>query len=147
MTAGQLGRKGERKFTEQMEARTYMVQNVSKDPTYYDKDIDFIVTSPFTGAVKSFEVKYDTRINYTNNLYLEMININSKQWNGEGWWKHCEADFLAYGDAATEQFYIIPVIDLKERVKELPERVGNCGYESAGLLVSLDDIQDIIKVL
>ena len=145
MNSNQLGKQGERLFQQRMQQQGYTVQNVSGDPQYYDKDIDFIVQSPFTNEIKSFEVKFDSKIHKTNNLYLELTNINSKQWNGEGWWLHTTADFLAYGDAASRTFYIIPLLELRERVKQLPNRVVNCGYDSTGLLVSLADIADITK--
>ena len=101
-----------------MEYNGYTVENVSGNPEYWHRDIDMIITSPFTGAVKTFEVKWDTRINKTGNLYLETESIYSK--GGKGWFEFCEADFLAYGDAASRKFYIIPLLELKERVKQLP---------------------------
>ena len=99
-----------------MKNKGYAVEDVSTNPDYFDKDIDFFVTSPFTGATKSFEVKYDNRINATGNLFLEVTNIYSKQWNYDGWFTHCDADFLAYGDAVARKFYIIPMDELKKRV-------------------------------
>lgn len=70
-----------------MESGNYSVVDVSSNSDYWDKDIDFIVTSPTTGAVKSFEVKWDSRINSTGNLYLELSNVHSK--GGKGWYTFC----------------------------------------------------------
>lgn len=141
------GKQGERLFKQIMEERGYDVQDVSNNPDFWDKDIDFIVTSPTSGLTKTFEVKWDSCIGSTGNLYLELTNINSKQWRGEGWWLHCKADYLAYGDAASRTFYIIPLLELRERADALPFRSGRCGYESTGQLVSLDDIADITQIL
>lgn len=141
------GKQGERLFKQIMESRNYEVQDVSNNPAFWNKDIDFIVTSPTSGLVKSFEIKWDSCINRTGNLYLELTNINSKQWSGQGWWEHCQADYLVYGDAAARKFYVIPLLELRERVEQLPFRQGRCGYESTGQLVSLKDIADIIKEL
>lgn len=47
---------GEELFSSIMTERGYQVQDVSGEPQFWKKDIDFIVTSPTTGAVKSFEV-------------------------------------------------------------------------------------------
>lgn len=141
------GKLGERLFRQIMESRNYTVVDVSGNPAYFDKDIDFIVTSATSGLTKTFEVKWDSCINRTGNLYLELTNINSKQWSGQGWWEHCQADYLVYGDAAARKFYIIPLLELRERVEQLPFRQGRCGYESTGQLVSLKDIADIIKEL
>ena len=137
------GKQGERLFKEGMMAQGYTVVDVSNDPNYWDKDIDFIITSPTSGLTKTFEVKWDSRIGTTGNLYLELTNINSKQWKGEGWWPHCQADFLVYGDAQNNQFHIVPMERLRERVEQLPFRRAQCGYESTGQLISLKDIKDI----
>ena len=144
MNSNQLGRQGEYVYQKQMEQKGYIVQNVSKDPEYYYKG-DFIVTSPTTGLTKTFECKYDTRINRTGNLYLEIRNKNSK--NGIGWYEWCEADYLAYGNATLGIFYIIPMQQLKERIELLPKRVAFCGDDSCGYLVNLTQIADLIQVL
>lgn len=98
----------------------YDVLDVSSNPEYWHRDIDFIITSPTTKAVKSFEVKWDSRINQTGNLYLELTNVHSK--GGKGWYEFCKADYIAYGDACAEVFYIFPLAELKERVEQLPFR-------------------------
>lgn len=140
------GRQGELLFQQRMQELNYSVQDVSGNPDYWYKDIDFIATSPRTGATKTFEVKWDSRINSTGNMYLELTNIHSK--GGRGWFNFCEADYLAYGDAAAQVFYIIPLAELKDRVNAMQrQRYAQCGDDSTGLLVSLKDIQDIISIL
>lgn len=108
-----------------MEDQGYIVEDVSKDPLYWNSDIDFIITSPTTGAIKTFEVKWDTKINKTGNLYLELENVNSKGF--KGWFEFCKADYVAYGDARTHTFYIIPTKELRKRAQELPFRSARCG--------------------
>lgn len=98
-----------------MEELGYALTDVSGNPEYWSKDIDFLAKSPRTGLTKSFEIKFDSRINQTGNLYLELTNVHSK--GGRGWFNFCEADYLAYGDAAAGFFYIIPLAALKERVE------------------------------
>lgn len=139
------GKQGERLFKETMQARGYEVQDVSGNPDYWYKDIDFIITSPTSGETKTFEVKWDTRINRTGNLYLERTSTFTKQEGikGLGWFEWCEADYLAYGDAVSGQFYIIPMKELRERADNLPYRSARCGDDSTGQLVSLSDIKDI----
>lgn len=138
------GKYGEWFFSYIMEQKGYTVENVSKNPEYYYKG-DLKITSPFSGSTKIIEVKWDERIRDTNNLYLELTNRNSKE--GQGWWTWCQADYLAYGDACGRKFYVFSLLELKERVKQLPERVGSCGEDSTGLLVSLEDIKDLYKEL
>ena len=139
------GKFGENLFQEIMKGRGYEVQNVSGNPDYFYKDIDFIVTSSTSGLTKTFEVKWDSRINHTGNLYLELTNIYSKE--GKGWFEFCQADYLAYGDARAQTFYIIPLLELRERVNKLNCRCANCGYDSTGLLVPLGAISDITQIL
>lgn len=139
------GKIGENLFKKMMQAQNYEVKDVSNDSSYWYKDIDFIITSPTSGLTKTFEVKYDNRINQTNNLYLELTNVHSK--GGRGWYEFCEADYLAYGDACAQCFYIIPLAALKERVKELNPRRARCLGDSEGLLVSLNEITDLVEVL
>lgn len=139
------GKQGENLFKQIMESRNYKVEDVSGNEEYWDKDIDFIITSSTTGITKTFEVKFDSRINQTGNLYLEIANIHSQ--GGKGWFEFCQADYVAYGDALNGTFYIISLLELRERVKRLPKRQVNCGTDSIGLLVSLKDIDDIVEVL
>ena len=139
------GKYGESLFSATMQSMQYKVQDVSNNPDYWYKDIDFIVTSPTTGAVKTFEVKWDSRINATGNLFLELTNVHSK--GGKGWFNFCEADYLAYGDAIANCFYIIPIAALREKIKGLAPRYAYCGADSKGLLVSLKDIQEITMIL
>jgi hypothetical protein len=107
----------------------YTVEDVTNNPSYWSKDIDFIVTSPTTGLTKTFEVKYDAKINKTGNLYLELASAFN---GGSGWYEICKADYLAYGDATTNTFYIIPLQELREKVKSLPKRLAQCGTDSIG---------------
>jgi hypothetical protein len=72
--------------------------------------------------------------------------VHSK--GGRGWYEFCEADYLAYGDAQAQCFYIIPLAALKERVNNsLNNRYAQCGTDSTGLLVALKDILDLVSIL
>lgn len=139
------GKQGELLFQQIMEQKGYKVVDVSGNPQYWDKDIDFIVTSPTSGEVKTFEVKWDYRINKTGNLYLEVANSHSK--DAQGWYNFCEADFVAYGDAHSRTFYIFPLLELKEKVNKLHKNYGQCGKDSIGLLICLKDVEDIYSIL
>lgn len=139
------GKIGEMLFKQIMEGRNYAVQDVSNNPDYWYKDIDFIVTSPTTGETKTFEVKWDSRINSTGNLYLELTSAHSK--GGKGWYNFCQADYLVYGDSVARVFYVIPFGALKEKVKALSCRLAQCGDDSTGLLLPISAISDIVYQL
>ena len=138
-------KEGEQLFSDRMKQQGYIVEDVSKNPEYWDKDIDFIVTSPTSGLTKTFEVKWDSRIHKTENLYLELSSIYSK--GGRGWFEFCKADYLAYGDAVSRVFYIIPLLELKKQVKRVGGKLARCNDESTGLLVNINDISSIVEIL
>lgn len=133
---------GEKLFSSIMTERGYQVQDVSDSPQFWKKDIDFVITSPTSGETKTFEVKWDSRINKTGNLFLETYSNG-----GKGWFKYCEADYLAYGDARSRCFYIIPLLELRELVASKRFEVAFCGNESCGYLVGLESVKDIAQPL
>lgn len=136
------GKEGELLFQQVMIARGNQVQDVSNNPDYWPQDIDFIITST-TGETKTFEVKWDSRMGSTGNLFLEIRNPRSKQWNGQGWWPHCKADYLVYGDSANRIFYCFPLLELRERVKGLSLRYKSTNDYSEGYLLPLDKVADL----
>ena len=139
------GKQGETLFKSIMQSKGYEVQDVSAEPEYWEKDIDFIITSPTTGLTKTFEVKYDYCINYTGNLYIELTNIYSK--GGKGWFQFCQADLLAYGDAHNNIFYIIDMEQLRKHLFFNQYKVTGCNGDSTGLLVPLADIKHFTNIL
>ena len=143
MTDRQKGELGEKNCIQLLTSWGYEVENVSKNPEYYYKG-DLIATSPTTGNKRMVEVKWCYNINRTNNLYLEVWSAGSKKKNCEGWFKWCEADYLAYGDAHTGQFYLFDMNALHKRAAEVPYKERSCGYESRGQIVSLDQVRDLI---
>ena len=42
-----------------MNAKGFVVKDVSGNADYFSKDIDFIITNPTTGNTRTFEVKWD----------------------------------------------------------------------------------------
>ena len=140
------GKEGEQLFAQNMAASGYIVNDVSQDQYYFDKDIDFFCANPTTGNTRSFEVKWCSRINTTGNLFLEIKNPRSKQWNGEGWWLHCQADFLVYGDAVARQFYIIPMDQLRARVDSMYLQTKFTSDGSVGYILPKDKILDIATI-
>ena len=140
-----IGKQGEQLFAQIMQDKGYTVEDVSNNPDYWYKDIDFFITSPTSGSRKSFEVKFDTRMNRTGNLYLEFSNRHSK--DCKGWFEFCQADYLAYGNATAKKFFVIPMEALRERLANIPKRIAFCGNDSAGYLVHISQILDIAEVL
>lgn len=149
LNSNQLGILGETLFEKYYRSKEgYIVENTTANPEYFSKDIDFFVTDA-SGNRRSFEVKYDSRVADTGNLYLEIQNIHSSHAQYRGWWLFCEADYLFYGDAQNTKFYVFNVKELREKLKTMEPRTtycrDYCGQpESEGQLVKLSDIKDII---
>lgn len=72
------GKRGERIFRDRMRYNGFGVEDLRDDPEFWMIDIDFQLTSPTTGNKRYFEVKWDSLIHRTRNLYLELENIHSK---------------------------------------------------------------------
>ena len=137
-----LGRDGEKLFAQLLRDQGVNVTDVSGNCLYWDKDIDFIIDN---GAEqRTIEVKNDSRIYKTGNMYIETANPRSK--GGKGWFLFCQADYLAYGDAINRKFYFIRLKELREYVAEhsLFLREASTFDGSRGFLVSLNDIKELI---
>lgn len=130
------GVRGEELFREIMLGRGYNVEDVRGDEWFQRRDIDFVVSST-SGQEIRWEVKWDSWINKTGNLYLEFISPRSL--NCDGWFEFIKADYLAYGDATAEKFYVINVEWLKDYMNVNKGRfeVKECGDGSIGYLVPL----------
>ena len=56
---------GEYELLKSLRENGYEVRDVSQDPSYWDKDIDLIVTNLETKVITNIEVKWDNRISET----------------------------------------------------------------------------------
>lgn len=81
-------------------------------------------------------------------MFIE--TITDLDFNKEGWYKFCSAEFVFYGDSKNNLFYVYRFNDLKEYIKEeyssLQARKapdynskGQLRKVSQGLLVSIED--------
>jgi hypothetical protein len=91
---------GELEYKLKAQSKGFEVEYVGDDPDYWNKDIDFILNGNI-----AVEVKWDSWIDRTGNLFIETANPRSK--NGIGWYNFTEADYLAYGNSKRDEFYII----------------------------------------
>lgn len=144
MNTRQIGKTGENKFRQLAEGAGYTVYDVSANPDYWDKDIDFILENA-NGEQKTFEIKWDTCCWHTGNLFIETWNNHSK--GEKGWFYFTQADYLEYGDAVNNCFYHIRLDCLREYIKtHLGELKTGCvckkGDEAKGYLVPICDLQE-----
>jgi hypothetical protein len=101
---------GELEFKRKAQEICKTIEYVGDNPDYWNKDIDFIVNDNIT-----VEVKWDSWINKTGNVFVETENPRSI--NGCGWFKFTQADLLAYGDSLNGTFYMIKMDVLREYVE------------------------------
>jgi hypothetical protein len=137
-----IGKEGESTFAKMLKEQGVNVTDVSGNCNYWHKDIDFIIDNG--KEERTVEVKNDTRIYKTGNMYIETANPRSQ--GGKGWFLFCQADYLAYGDAINHRFYFIRLKDLREYVAEhyMFLREASTYDGSRGFLIALEDVKDLI---
>lgn len=125
----------------------YKVKDVSEEPGYWDKDIDLLVTNPNTNITTTIEVKWDRCIAATGNMFIETVNPRSK--SGNGWFKFCEADVLAYGDAINKSFYLMTVSALKDFINNNKDKLQSRSTwdGSTGYIVPLSSVAALIDTV
>ncbi len=105
---------GENELKEYLRARNYKVIDVSDNPHYWKKDIDLFAMDQ-EGQITSIEVKWDSVISKTGNLFIETMTNSQKQI--KGWFTFCEAEYLYYGDSKNKLFYVIEMAQLREYIE------------------------------
>jgi len=151
----QMGDTGEALAYEWLAARELVacVEDVSKDPHYQKKDIDFIVNLT-TGNQLKVDVKYDTRIDQTGHVFIELISNNTR-WS-PGNFLYSEADLFLYIFAKSEQVLILPLKETRDYVYSRCEgyKIGRCPnygyggkllYSSLGRLVRYKELLENIE--
>lgn len=136
------GKEGESNFAKIMEEYGIECRDVSGDPAYWEKDIDFIISNG--KRERTVEVKNDGRMYKTGNMYIETSNPRSK--GGKGWFWFCQAELLAYADAVNRYMYVLDLDKLRGYIEEnrywLKEASTFDG--SRGFLVKINDVEDCI---
>ena len=145
MVNGTMGERAVYKFLMQ---QGYKIEDVTLQPQYWEKDIDYIVTNPQSGAQAAIEVKCDSRMARTGNFFIETKNPRSQ--GGKGWLYFCQADFIYYLDSINEILYIFKTYQLKEFIKQnqayLKTRETNDGAQGYALKVEAAPIYNTIHL-
>lgn len=101
----------------------------------------------------TIEVKWDSRIAETGNMFIETITDIDN--NKAGWFEFCQAEYIFYGDSCNELFYVFKTNDLREYVsqKTMEERratdinrYGKPQKVSQGMLVPIKDFSKYYQV-
>ena len=141
---------GEYELKTYLREQGHKVQDVSNNPDYWKKDIDLIVDDTHT-----VEVKWDSKLYDTGNLFVE--TLSDTEYKRAGWFKFCEADTLAYGDAVNKYFYLFDFEALKEHIEAhkgdyktvVAADYGKDGIKkfSEGYLVPIDTLSGLYNTL
>ena len=135
--------------------QTVTIQDVSADPIYRAKDVDFIWRYKHLDDIvldAGVEVKGDERMVSTGNFFLETVSNDNK--NTPGWLLYSEACFLAYVSMPENLLYMMMmqelrkgVLDNRSNFREVSTSTqgayGNILYRTKGLLVP----KGILKIM
>lgn len=135
-------KKGEQAAREWLETKGWKCYDVSNIDTTWKHDIDIIAVK--NEEARIIEIKYDSRIHYTGNMFIELIT--DKENNKPGWIETTASNYIMYGDSDNNVFYCMRTTDLRNYLKlyrneyeivEAHER----NKVSIGALVSVDEYQ------
>lgn len=137
-----IGKDGEQFFKNCSEQMNYKVEDLSEIEEFWYKDIDFKLTSSATGVSKYFEVKTDTLIANTGNLFIETWSRDTIQPKHRGWFLVCEADYISYIDWKNKIIHTFLLDELKELISShnYPKAAN---AEAEGYLVPLAAVRQL----
>lgn len=142
------GKRGEKLFKEFLEKSGKPCKDVSDDPKYQKDDIDFIVEGK-SGNELSFEVKNDSKIAYTGNIFYE--SISNVDYGTVGCFEKTKADFIVICSESENKFYLIRSNVLKEYVRDNRSSLRYIsrveGSNSAGYLIPKAKVSEHLKVV
>ena len=114
-----LGEKGEQIVKQYLIAKGHDVIDITKDSRYYTSDIDFIVDR------KTVELKTDTIIWRTNNLFIEDEKyFYDGGYYKQGWLHYTKAEYLLYFDINKRILYKYKMQDVKDYIQQNKKRIA-----------------------
>lgn len=108
------GHKGEALVANLFQTLGYEVQDVSKEASYFSKDIDLIATKGDEQLL--LEVKADSRVAATNNVVIETVgNIAAAK---KGWIYYTQATNICFVDMINFIAYVVRTSELLELLRQ-----------------------------
>lgn len=135
---------GEIKAIEYLQSQQWKVENLTSCEQFFSKDIDLFAVKE--DRQHTIEVKWDSRIADTGNMFVETITDLDK--GKAGWFEFIEAEYIFYGDSRNNLFYVFKTDDLRQYVSDniMEERkakdtnqFGKLKKVSQGMLVPIED--------
>lgn len=110
----------------------YDTVDVSENPQYFDKGIDYLVTNKKTGKATAFDSKYESQLQIYHNFCFE--TISNKATSKPGWLHTSQQDFFSIYDVETKCLHIISAGEVrllyqnnKRRYKHKETKQLECG--------------------
>ena len=103
---------GEIRAYDYLTSQGWTIEDLTSCPQYFDKDIDFLLQKD--DEEHTIEVKWDSRIAETGNMFIETVTDLDKC--KAGWFEFCQAEYIFYGDSHNELFYVFKTDDLRDFV-------------------------------
>lgn len=142
------GKRGERIFASFLKQRGYKFEDVSENKEYQDDDIDFVVETKL-GRKVSFEVKNDSLIHKTGNIFFE--SISNVDHNTVGCFEKTKSTYMAICSEPGKKIYLVKSQFLKDYVNENKNSLRYIsrvpGSNSAGYLIPVRKIADRVKIV
>ena len=142
-------KEAEQKCYEYLSSEGKRVIDVSEDENYFKYGIDLIIQEP-RGEVY-IDVKADTVIHATNNLFFEVIECFWKTGRSDtknGWGLNRQVQYIFYVDIKNWILYIFDNMELYKYFYEQNsvecKLIPHENYKTLGFLASLDDIEHLI---
>ena len=137
-----------------LEANGYLVIDRRESPEYWRKDIDYTVSRD--GISFDIEVKWDYQTHDRGTMFFELLTDIQEM--RIGWANYTEADFIFYGDAQGQRFYIFSVEDMRAYIKthkgeysivtadDKNKRTNQIIKQSLGAIVPIEGFRQFYKV-
>lgn len=138
----QIGKSAENYVADYLTAAGHIVEDVSYEAAYMSKDIDFLLYK--NNKYTTLEVKSDSKINQTGNLFFE-VGFDRTTGYYDGWFRKCEAAYICFCDTCGGKCYIVRFDKDTIAANAIPRRwinyTDNC-YGDA-LLLPLPDARKL----
>lgn len=136
------------KFIDSCFVDNFDIQRVSRDEQR--KGIDRVFINRQTGETKTVEYKTDHKTQYTHNVFIETVSVDTR--GVDGWALTCQADLLFYyvPGSGEEMIYIIQPQVIREHLEDWKKRYPirsalNDGYKTWGICVPQDEFERIAQ--
>jgi hypothetical protein len=141
-----IGMRGEKIFEQYCCCHGISVLRVSDNPEWQKRDVDFLVVGD-DGVEYAYEVKNDTRIWKTRNVFYE--DVSNVDYRTVGCFEKTLADFIVICSEPEEKMYVVDARRLREyvapRISSFRRISVVPGSKSSGILVPLDEIAHFVK--